>query len=175
MKKGYHRNHRNRCNHSGFSIIELVFAMMFLTIIILGVVSLQTSNLGMMNGQKNQIQAHFLATQGAQIAKGLGYSSLPNCGTICSQKIILDESDINNKKYGLSAIPPETKEEIEVGNQKFYRTIQILKPGPSMPNSAKVASIVEWTDSTGPHLKDEIDPETLQPMNSHVEADLIVF
>ncbi len=163
MKNLNHRNnlnHPNNPTHGGFSIIELVFAMMFLTIIILGVVSLQTSNLGMMNGQKNQIQAHFLAIQGAQIAKAIGLSSLPDCDSVCSRKIKLD-ADI----YSLEEIGAST-EEIEVGNQIFNRTIQILKPGPGMPDSAKVASIVEWEDSTGDHSLSD---------NSHVQADLIVF
>jgi hypothetical protein len=154
-------NHKNHLNHSsdcgGFSIIELVFAMMFLTIIILGVVSLQTSNLGMMNGQKNQIQAHFLATQGAQIVKGLGYEKINDNFGVCSVSCYIPVTG----PYDIVVASPG---DITVGGQTFQRKIQAVSIGTT--DAYKIRSIVEWTDSTGPHVFSD---------NSHVEADLIVF
>jgi type II secretory pathway pseudopilin PulG len=164
-------NHRNHFNHSsdrgGFSLIELVFAMMFLTIIILGVVSLQTSNLAMMNGQKNQIQAHFLAVQGTQIAKGLGYTTIQSQIATCAISCYIKKLDPNTGPYQISNEP----ENIPVGNQIFQRKIQALNFGAA--NAYKIRSIVEWEDATGPHY--EKDPITDEAMNSHVETDLIVF
>jgi hypothetical protein len=154
----------NSPNHGGFSIIELVFAMMFLTIIILGVVSLQTSNLGMMNGQKNQIQAHFLATQGAQIVKALGYDKINTNFGVCSVACYLPVTG----PYDIVTASPG---DITVGNQAFQRKIQAVSMGTT--DSYKIRSIVEWTDSTGSHSMR--DPVTDEIMNSHVEADLIVF
>jgi len=169
-----HCNHLSRSHHSGFSIIELVFAMTFLTIIVLGVVNLQSSNLAMLNGQKNQIQAHFLAIQGTQIVKGLGIGAIRDCKDVdplkCFQKIQL------GGVYSLVNLPEEADpvgETITVGKQDFLRKIQIMSIGAA--DAYKIRSIVEWEDSTGPHFKNKVDPQTGLPMNSQVETDLIVF
>lgn len=165
MKTRNNPNNRKVLNHSnqgGFSLVELVFAMMFLTIIILGVVNLQTSSLGMLSGQKNQVQAHFLATQGAQIVKALGVGVLPICAVECARKIEFDNGTQEYKLLG----PPDSRESHLVGNQTFYRSIRILTEPEGMDNSAKIRTIVEWEDSTGNHSF--VD-------NSHVETDLIVF
>ena len=139
--------------------------MMFLTIIILGVVSLQTSNLAMLNGQKNQVQAHFLAVQGAQIVKGLGYSAIGACPESegCFRGIV------EGNPYTLSILsagfnPPGIT--ISVGTQDFQRKIKIENENASLSNAYKIRSIVEWEDSTGNHTLEE---------NSHIETDLIVF
>lgn len=175
MKISNHLNHRNHFNHSsdcdGFSLIELVFAMMFLTIIILGVVSLQTSNLAMLNGQKNQIQAHFLAIQGVQIVKGLGKSAIT-----CGDPARCFKGIVEGGSYSLSnlpEVPNPTGTTVTVGNQEFQRKIQIISDNTNLPNAYKIRSIVEWTDSTGPHSMR--DPVTDEIINSHVETDLIVF
>ena len=165
MKINNHLNHRNHLNHSGFSLIELVFAMMFLTIIILGVVSLQTSNLAMLNGQKNQIQAHFLATQGAQIVKGLGYGAIG----ACPDPLMCFRGIVEGNPYTLSILPEEVNPAgttITVGNQDFQRKIKVESDNVNLPNAYKIRSIVEWEDSTGNHNLEE---------NSHVETALIVF
>lgn len=157
-----HEHHFSHLNQSGFSLVELVFAMMFLTIIILGVVNLQTSSLGMLNGQKNQVQAHFLATQGAQIVKALGIGVLPICAVECARKIEFDNGTQEYKLLG----PPDSRESQLIGNQTFYRSIRILTEPEGMDNSTKIRTIVEWEDSTGNHSFSE---------NSHVETSLIVF
>jgi hypothetical protein len=160
MKNKNRHNHSSRFNHldhRGFSIIELVFAMMFLTIIILGVVSLQTSNLGMLNGQKNQIQAHFLAIQGAQIVKALGYDKINTNLGGCSLACYIPATG----PYDILLTSPGN---ITVGNQAFQRKIQAVSMGTT--DSYKIRSIVEWQDSTGNHSLSD---------NSQVEADFIVF
>jgi|GEM_PF-1705586 len=149
----------NSPNSRGFSLIELVFAMMFLTIIILGVVSLQTSNLGMLNGQKNQIQAHFLAIQGSQITKGLGYSAISTAFGVCPTGCYIDNSAAT---YQLKSAPVEN---VTVGNQVFQRKI-LIENDANLTSAYKIRSIVEWSDSTGNHNLAE---------SSHIETDLIVF
>lgn len=185
-----HKNHFSHCKiapfavarrlgraHSGFSLVELVFAMMFLTIIILGVVNLQTSSLGMLNGQKNQIQAHFLAMQGVQIVKALGYGTIDTAfsapGSCPDPAVCYKTIASAASSYSLAAYAPA--DEIKIGNQIFQRKIQIVSDATNLLNAYTIRSIVEWEDSSGPHFKDRIDPVTGQPMNSQVETDLIVF
>jgi hypothetical protein len=146
--------------------------MTFITLIILGVVSLQSSNLAIMNGQKNEIQAHFLANQGVQIIKAIGYPALPTCNSTCEQKLQLGPDSYTLVPISL---PDNKGEEIVVGNQTFTRTIELVtKPhtnenDPNSPimDATKVKSIVEWEDSTGKH--DRADD------SSQAESDLIVF
>jgi len=152
---------------AGFSLIELVFAMTFLTIIILGVVTLQSSNLAMMNSEKNRIQAEFLANEGIQIAKAIGYSAIgtvySGCADPCLKKLVLSGSD-----YSLSSDPPEITPSIS--NQVFDRTIQIISDNTNLPNAYRIKAIVEWEDSAGRHYR----TENGQEVNAHVEASLIV-
>lgn len=140
----------------GFSLIELLFAMSFLTVIILGVVSLQTSNLAMMGGNNNRIQAHFLANQGAQIVKGVGYNAIQTACTATLPSASPCIKYINSSGYKID----DTSETI---NTLFNRSVEIDQTG--LTNSYKVTVIVEWTDSTGEHLKKD---------NAHAEAKLIV-
>jgi hypothetical protein len=141
-------------NHSGFSLIELVFAMSFLTIIVFGVISLQSSNLAMMNRQNNQIQAHFHANQGIQIVKAFKYDDIgASCmGFSCDKKIS------KGATYKL-----DIGKEAPIPNTVFKRTIKIDNTG--LANAYKIRSIIEWEDSTGPHTLAD---------NSHVEAKIII-
>lgn len=179
LKNSHHPDSANRSPKGGFSIIELVFAMSFLTIIILGVVSLQTSNLVMMSGQQNQIQAQFLANQGLQIAKAIGYGPIKAEFLGCTDPLdCYRYLKLDGGSYDLSG----TSEEVTRGNQTFNRKIQILaglsdEDGTIVPlaSGIKIKAIIEWEDATGPHFKDEIDPDTGQSMNSHVESSLIIY
>lgn len=162
------RKSRKSPNPGGFSIIELVFAMMFLTIIILGVVSLQTSNLAMLNGQKNQIQAHFLAIQGAEIVKGLGINKINNNSVACRAACYIPAEGPAEGPYDFVGDPTNITE----GNQTFQRKIQAVSMGAGVTDAYRIRSIVEWTDSTGRHAEKDLDGTTL---NSQVETDLIVF
>jgi len=139
---------------TGFSLIELVFAMTFLTIIILGVVTLQSSNLAMMNSEKNRTQAEFLANEGVQIAKAVGGLA---CAIPCDKKIIPGDS------YSLAELNGEP-ERVSVGTQDFLRTIRSSKID-LLTNAYQIKAIVEWEDSAGPHTLAE---------GSQVEASLII-
>ena len=137
---------------SGFSLIEVVFAMSFLTIIILGVITLQSSNLAMMNRQNNEIQAHFLANQGLKIVEAVGTSECAN------PQCYLDTSSNTYTLKDSNSI------ELLGENDLFKRTISI--EAITDETSCKVTAIIEWTDSTGPHTV--ID-------GGHVEAKRIIF
>jgi hypothetical protein len=174
----FRRNHLNGIkspggpDQGGFSLVELVFAMLFMTIVVLGVVNLQTSNLSMMSGQKNQIQAHFLANQGLEIVKALGYSEIAGCFGGCDLKINFDKATTDNE-YTLVPKPvDENGQGIPVGNLTFYRRLRLSVDG-NLPDAYKVRSIVEWEDSTGLHY--EKDPTTAEILNSQVESSLIIF
>jgi Tfp pilus assembly protein PilV len=164
IKMSHHKSPNSRKgpnspNLDGFSLIELVFAMLFLTIIVLGVVNLQSSNLAMMNGQKNQIQAHFLAKQGLQIVRSLGSISCTpvSPATYCDK--LIDAYQLKDKTSGSTDWEKITK------GTAFQRRIRLTPTPEGLTVATKVTAIVEWDDSTGSHSFAQ---------NSHVEASLIV-
>ncbi len=116
---------------AGFSLIELLFAIVFITVIILGVVKLQTSNLTLSHTQKNTLQAHFLVSQGLEIVEGIGISS---AGTY-----YID----SGTDYSLGS-SPETIDEL-------YKRSVLVETEASLPNAYKVTVTVSWEDSSGEH------------------------
>jgi len=151
-------------NHSasGFSLIELMFAVVFLTIIVFGVIKLQTSNLVMSNAQNNAIQASFLANQGVEIVKALGKGAIDTvCPSgSCTCKITKPANyDLDCSGGSYEDLDP------------FERTIEISNA--DLPGAYKVTSIVEWTDNAGEHRR---DVDGIPPLeNGHAEAKLIIF
>ena len=129
----------------GFSLIELVFAMLFLTIIILGVISLQSSNLAMINSQNNEMQAHFYANQGIAIAEAIGYDDLvtANCVTckIIPPDPIIVPPTLNYAVSDLGDIPEEI-------DGLFERSFNLNN---ALTDAYQVTMNVEWEDSTGGH------------------------
>ena len=155
-----------RGSSMGFSLIELIFAMSFLTIIILGVASLQTSNLAMMSGNNNQIQAHFYANQGLQIVKALGYTAIDDiCKTPPSTPCNMTIEPPSGGNYSLKK-KNGTPEKIDT--IPFERTIKAESD--KLTNAYKVTAMIEWTDSTGEHREKEGD----KTVNGHVQAKLII-
>lgn len=145
-------------SNGGFSLIELVFAMFFLGIIILGVVNLQSSNLAMMNRQNNQIQAHLIANESIQILKGMGYGYLNTIkppGTCQAAPCYFIR---RNNRYEM------VQQKEEPLNNLFLRSVQIDSDG--LTKAFKATVYIEWTDSTGEHLRKN---------NAHVEAKTIIF
>ena len=126
--------------NQGFSLIELMFAIVFLTIIILGVVKLQTSNLVLSNTQNNQFKAYFWANQGIEIVEVLGVTEI-------NSKCSLFPCDKYINKSGSSYILGDTDNVIEA---PFQRIIKIEQDA-NLPNAYKVTSIIEWSDNTGDH------------------------
>ena len=123
---------------SGFSLVELVFAMLFLTIIIMGVISLQSSNLAMMNSQNNEIQAHFYANQGIAIAEAIGYDDLLIKGCVTCKILPPDPN------YGVDDL--DVPEEID---GLFKRSFTLNN---ELTDAYQITVNVEWEDSTGNHI-----------------------
>jgi len=124
----------------GFSLIELVFAMSFLVIIILGVVNLQSSNLVMLNRQNHEIQAHFYANQGLKIAEALGYTTLD---TDCPSKTCKFD------KPGADYTVKDAGGDSELIDELYYRYFTLDPTG--LPDGFKIEFKVTWTDGTGDH------------------------
>ena len=155
-----------RGSSMGFSLIELIFAMSFLTIIILGVASLQTSNLAMMSGNNNQIQAHFYANQGLQIVKALGYTAIQSVCTPPPTEpcyMVIKPPSSGNYSLEKKQNSPE-----EIDTIPFERIIKAESAG--LTNAYKVTAMIEWTDSTGEHR----EKEGTETVNGHVQAKLII-
>ena len=146
----------------GFSLVELIFAVILLTVIVFGVVKLQTSTLALGNTQNNEVEAYFLANQGAEIVKGLGKAViLTQCPSVSCTCKLTESGD-----YSLDC---------SSGNEDlglFKRTVEIDSTG--LVAAYKVTAIVEWEDSTGKHFKADTDGDG-QPDNAHVEAKRIIF
>ncbi|MBN2086948.1 hypothetical protein JW758_01240 [Candidatus Peregrinibacteria bacterium] len=117
-----------------------MFAMVLLTIVVFGVLKLQTSNLTSSNTNKNEIQAYFYANQGMEIVEALGYGELctPPVDSFCIR--FVDQG----ATYGLN-----TSNSGDPIPEPFSRTLKIEDIG--LPDAYKVTSIIEWTDSTGKH------------------------
>ena len=125
--------------NGGFSLVELMFAVILLTVIVFGVVKLQTSNLALSNTQKNVLDAHFYANQGVEIVKAVGYSNFCGGTYPCDKYIKFDSGT-----YSLATTNAD-----DPISSPFERIIKIEDVG--LANAYKVTSIIEWTDSTGPH------------------------
>lgn len=125
--------------NDGFSLIEVMFAMIFLTIIVFGVIKLQTSNLMMSDSQNNELKAHFIANQGLAIVEGIGKTEISNK---CSDAIYNCEL---NTSYTLTC---NNNAEIITGSPDFSRTIEIEALNGTPPTGYKVTAVVEWEDST---------------------------
>jgi len=151
---------------SGFSLIELMFAVVFLTIIVFGVIKLQTSNLVMSNAQNNAIQASFLANQGVEIVKAIGYSEFCSSGDTCYKQI----SNPTGDTYVLADVTSENDME-SISDTPFERIIKFDKTDLTL--AYKATSIVEWADNAGEHRR---DVDGIPPLeNGHAEANLIIF
>jgi len=120
---------------AGFSLIEVMFAMVFLTVIVFGVVKLQTSNLGMSSSQNHELKAHFIVSQGLAIVEGVGIAGIAGCTTSCT-KYINDTYLLSDNAADAAAI-----------EAPFSRKIELEE----IANGYKATAVVEWDDSTGSH------------------------
>jgi len=125
----------------GFSLVELIFAVIMLTVIVFGVIKLQTSNLTLSNTQNNELQAHFLANEAIEIVEALGYDHIngKTCNDISTCQVKMASPSIY-----IVAAGTETISDI------FTRRIE-LNTGPDLPSAYKTTAIVEWMDSAGDH------------------------
>jgi len=120
---------------AGFSLIEVLFAMLFLTIIIFGVLKLQTSHLALTNTQQNTLKAQFYASQAMEIAQAIGPESFKTCEKNCH--LVLKGEDYSIAKGA------ETLDE-----GLFERHFELTD---ELTGAYLITSRVVWTDSTGEH------------------------
>lgn len=124
---------------AGFSLIEVLFAMIFLSVIIFGVIKLQTSNLTLSNTQQNELKAHFYASQALEIAEAIGWVVISACGgDYCT---LNEAGDV----YSLLPLGSET-----LDDGLFSRTIEHDET--DLTDASLVTAKVEWIDSSGDHL-----------------------
>ena len=122
---------------AGFSLIELLFAMTFLSIIIFGVIKLQTSNLTLGNTKQLEMKAYSYAAQGLQIVDALGADAVTAC-----------EADCYLQNGGGYFIQSDDTEKLE--NDLFERSFVHSEEDLSA-DATLVTMKVEWTDSSGTH------------------------
>lgn len=128
---------------AGFSLIELLFAMLFLSVIIFGVIKLQTSNLTLSNTKQLELKAHFYATQALEVVEALAYEDVAGASA-CTAPCYLSNGGIYSIK---SYDTPPGVESLEDG--LFERTIDHKEPG--LDDASYVTVEVKWTDLSGEH------------------------
>lgn len=133
---------KQKNNPKGFSIIEVLATVTFLSVIVFGVIRLETSNIALGNTQKLNTDAWVAAMQGAEIAEAIGYSGLMP-GTYY----------LRNNGAGYTAVeqadPTLTDADRRIGDF-FTRSVQIAPVGVGV--GAYLATVtVSWTDNTGDH------------------------
>ncbi|MFH1410767.1 MAG: hypothetical protein ABIG80_04370 [Patescibacteria group bacterium] len=122
---------------AGFSLIELLFAMLFLSVIVFGVIKLQTSNLTLSNTKQLELKAYSYAAQGLEIADALGKLVVSVCTAPCYLQ--------NNGSYSIESSSAESIE-----NGLFERSFEHDET--NLLNSASLVTMtVAWTDSSGEH------------------------
>ena len=121
----------------GFSIVEVLFAVFFLSVIVFGTVRLQISNLVLASARNSELNAHFLANQGLEIMEALGKGQItcPTCFCLITK---------TPPFYSLTC--PGGSETLD----NFTRTIDVDNSG--LTDAWKVVSSVSWQDNTGDHI-----------------------
>lgn len=130
---------KSKKTNEGFSLIELIFTVAFLTLIITGAVKLQTSGLMLGNQQSNEVNAGFFANQGAEVAESLGKAVINSvCGAPpCSCEVTAG--------YGMTCTgTPETID------STYSRSIEVESTG--IAGNFLISSKVMWEDSSGEHF-----------------------
>lgn len=125
---------------AGFSLIELLFAMLFMTVIVFGVIKLQTSNLTLSNTRQLELRAQAYVSEGLEIVDVLGYNII-NSGCDESVNCYLKRS---GGSYSIVKNEPELLE-----SELFGRIIQYNDD--NLMEAMLVSVYVEWEDSSGEH------------------------
>ncbi len=129
---------KRNTKNAGFSLIELLFAMLFMSIIVFGVIKLQTSNLTLSNTKQLELKAHSHATQGLEIVTALGKSDI---GIKCPSKTCYLKK---NGQYEIKDGGGPELLEVDLFERSFEYT--------DLLDSARfVTMTVGWTDSSGSH------------------------
>lgn len=137
--------------NAGFSLIELLFAMLFLSVIVFGVIKLQTSNLTLSHTKQLELKGQFIASQGLEIADGLGYTELEsNYNDHCTAPNACECELDGTLPYTFDC---EGTAETIMNGVEYSRTFT-LEPEPggeALNNAFLVTCTVTWTDSGGEH------------------------
>lgn len=136
---------------AGFSLIELLFAMLFLSIIVFGVIKLQTSNLTLSNTKQLELKAYTHATQGMEIVSAIGYGTIDGLytSTDCDSPSPCNCEITDTGSYNFECQDsPETIGSIEF---KRFFVVELEADGSALVNAYLVTSNVGWTDSSGDH------------------------
>lgn len=120
---------------AGFSLIEVLFAMVFLSVVIFGVIRLQTSNLTLSNTKQLELRAYSYAQQALEIVEALGYTATHTCTAPCY---------ITNGATGY-LVAGGGSESLESG--LFKRSLSHDEAG--LSNATLFTATVTWTDSAG--------------------------
>lgn len=140
---------------TGFSLIELLFAMLFLSVIVFGVIKLQTSNLTLSNTKQLELDAYNHATQGLEIVSALGHTVLlDKFDDVCSLPSSCACKIVPNGDYEFAcADPPQSlvPESLEGGDFQRSFTLEPEPDGETLIDAFLVTSVVSWTDSSGDH------------------------
>ena len=125
----------------GFSLIELLFAMLFMTVIVLGIITLQTSNMTLSNSRQMELRAQNYVAEGLEIVNALGKDAVKTCGA--------KNTDYSLKKdsghYSLQSENPV--ESLEEG--LFRRAVQWSDE--ALTEALLATVTVTWEDSAGSH------------------------
>ena len=116
--------------------------MLFLSVIIFGVIKLQTSNLTLSNTKQLELKAYTYATQGMEIVSALDYDTQLS---VCSAPCYL----VNAGGYSILSGDYEDPEEGEPGAGMFQRSFS--HDGTDLTDALLVTMTVAWTDSSGNH------------------------
>jgi len=136
---------KTNLKNAGFSLIELLFAMVFLTIIVLGVIKLQTSNLTLSHTKQLELKAHSYAQQGLEIVDALGKAKIKSdCLSKAGCYLV------NSGSYSIASGSTEDPEAGLPGAGLFERSFEYSEDG--LENDAVLVTMtVAWTDSSGDH------------------------
>lgn len=135
---------------AGFSLVELMFTVVFLSVIVFGVVRLQTGNLVLGNTQNQTARAYYWAMQGASLVEALGYATC--AAPVCLLTDATSYSPWNN--------PPVPATDL-IGSL-FLRTVTfeplaisggeiVVDPAAAPPKGYRATVTVSWEDNSGPH------------------------
>lgn len=121
-----------------FSLIEVLFAVLLLSVILFGVIRLQVSQLRLTEAQKNEIDAYALAHDKAEQVLALGEEYIGSACTgadLCRCVVEEGGADCSEDAVGESGL--------------FSHYFWLDKT--DVIDAWKVTSIVEWEDATGLH------------------------
>lgn len=123
----------------GFSMIEVLFAVVLLSVVLFGVIRLEVSQFRLTDTQRNEVKAYSLAHQNSEKIIALGKTALDN-------EEGCDEGECRcSFTEGILSCSQNTAEETGIFLQ------YVLVNNTDLIQAWNINSIVEWTDGVGEH------------------------